>query len=712
MPDRGPLLSWTALAWAVALFTLNALVCRELFFTEYTVHLGSIEAAYIGISRYAIDHPFEWDWFPLWYGGIPYHNTYPPLLHLIVALVAWLLGISPALSHHAVTAALYSLGPAALYLLALQLSRKHAPSLLAALAFSLLSPSQPLLKQLQTWIGSMRSPTRLHSLVEFGDGPHIASVTLLLFAIMALHGALERPKPLRVYLAAVALASVVLTNWLGAFALGLTAASYLLARSSERGCLPVTSWAAGAGAIAYGLAAPWIPPSAISDIRHNAQHTIGRYPITPEHVLYAALVIAATAGMWFVVRKLRLPLIEAFSAYLTFLFAAMVLTDDWLGVQLMPQPHRYHHELEMAMCLFGAFLLARWTARLSRRAEAALFASLGLALVIAQYGRCRQEARRLIEPIDMQSTVDYQASVWLGEHFPNDRVFISGSIQFWLSAFADTHQLGGGFGQGIVNRQIPAVHYGAPWTMGDGRWTAMWLRVYGNQAVVVSSPEGRDFYREVWRDPKKFDGLLPELWRDGGDVIYGLPQRSRSLAHVILPEHVLYRPPENNLDIAEVEPLARALEDTSLPQAEMEWTSPSDIRIATEMSPEQLLFVQVTYHPGWRAWVDGEPRRVRQEPLGMMIVEPHCSGPCEVTLSFDGGREMLFARLLCGLTILGGFVWFWRERASTSPSSSPAPLGTRRPLSTLAAPAVAPPAGPAPGQTPQAVAAPRNPNPR
>ena len=662
MPDRNPLLSWTALAWAVALFTLNALVCKELFFTEYTVHLGSIEAAYIGISRYALDHPFEWDWFPLWYGGIPYHNTYPPLLHLTVALAAWLLGISPALSHHAVTAALYSLGPVALYLLALQLSRKHAPSLLAALAFSLLSPSQPLLKQLQTWIGSMRSPTRLHSLVEFGDGPHIASVTLLLFAIMALHAALERPKPLRVYLAAAALASVVLTNWLGAFALALTAASYLLARSSERRWPPMAAWAGGAGAIAYGLAAPWIPPSAISDIRHNAQHTIGHFPITSKHVVYAALVLAATAAIWLLVRKLRLPLIEAFSAYLTFLFAAMVLTDDWLGVQLMPQPYRYHHELEMAMCLFGAFLLARLAAPFPGRATVALFGSLGVALVVLQYGRCRQEARSLIEPIDMQSTVDYQAAAWLGEHFPDDRVFVSGSIQFWLNAFADTQQLGGGFGQGIVNRQIPAIHYGVPWTLEDGERATTFLRVYGNQAVVVSSPEGRDFYRQVWRDPKKFEGLLPELWRDGGDVIYGVPQRSRSLAHVILPEHVLYRSPENNDRIVDVEPLARALEDPSLPLAEMQWVTPSDIRITTEMSPEQLLFVQMTYHPAWRAWVDGEPRRVRQEPLGMMIVEPRCDGPCEVTLEFDGGLEMLLARLLCGLTILGGLVWFVRER--------------------------------------------------
>ncbi|MCB1019943.1 MAG: hypothetical protein KDC27_08445 [Acidobacteria bacterium] len=657
MEARNPLRSWQTLVWALAIFALNALICRELFFTEYTIHLGSIEAAYIGISRYAIDHPFEWDWFPLWYDGIPYHNTYPPLLHLIVAFVAWASNISPALSHHVVTAFFYALGPVALYLLALQLSGKHYPSVLAAVGISLLSPARPLLSQLQTWITSARSPTRLHSLVEFGDGPHITSITFLLLALMALHYALAKPNPWRIFLAAGALASVVLTNWLGAFALALSVASYLLSRTSERRWVRLTLWSAAAGAIAYGLAATWIPPSAIADIRHNAQHTIGHYPMTPKHFLYGGCVLAALLLLWMFFRRRPPRLIEAFSAYLLLLFGSMVLTDDWLGIQLMPQPARYHHELEIAMCLLGAFLLGRFAERLPRKWETGLFVSLIVALVAVQYRFCRREAKQIIQAVDMEQTVDYQASKWFGEHYPNDRVFISGSVQFWLNAFADTQQLGGGFGQGIVNRTIPAVHYGIPWTMGDGEHTAMWLRLYGCQAVAVSSPEGRDYYKEVWRDADKFKGVLPELWRDGGDAIYEVPQRTRSLAHVILPKHIPYKTPENNVDVAPVEPLVRALEDPALPLASFEWTTPSDIRIESELEPDQLLFVQVTHHPGWRAWVNGEPRRVSKDATGQMIVEPRCAGPCAVTMRFDGGVEMLLARLLCALTLLGGCVW-------------------------------------------------------
>ena len=656
------LLSWKTAGWAAALLVLNALVCRELFFIEYTKYLGSIEAAYIGISRYAIEHPFEWNWFPLWYGGIPYHNTYPPLLHLTVAAVAWLLGISTALSHHAVTATLYAFGPVTLYLLALALSRRHYPSLLAALVYSLVSPAPVLTAGLRIWAGPGHAPARLQALLKFGDGPHIAAVTLLPLAVLALHWALGRRRPVPTFVAAIALASVVLTNWLGAFALAIMAVSYLMARSHEPGRSRFVLWSGLTGAIAYGLAAPWIPPSNIADIRHNAQYTIGHFPMTAKHFVYGALVLAAAILLWRLCRRWRASLIVAFSAYLTLFFSALVLADDWLGIRLMPQPHRYHHELEMAICILAVFGLAKLTGRLPAKPEKLAVAAAALVFTVVQYGNYRTTARDILQPIDMSQTFDYQASAWLDENMPNDRVFISGSLQFWLLAFAETPQLGGGFGQGIVNRQIPIVHFGVPFTEGDGATTATWLRLFGVQAVAVSSPQGRDFYKAIWRDPDKFDGILPELWRDGGDVIYGVPQRSKSLAHVILPEHVAYRKPENNMDIAPVEDLAQALEDPALPVASFEWTTQSDVSITADLDPDHLLFVQVTHHPGWRAYVDGEPRRIRHEPLGFMIVEPRCDGPCEVKLTFDGGLEMLLARGLCGLTVLAGILWAIRVR--------------------------------------------------
>ncbi len=89
-------------ACAGILLAVNAVASWRLFFAEYLVYLGSIDAAYIALGRYVIEHPWDLSWFPLWYGGVPYENTYPPLMHIVVAIVAWLGGLSPALSHHIV----------------------------------------------------------------------------------------------------------------------------------------------------------------------------------------------------------------------------------------------------------------------------------------------------------------------------------------------------------------------------------------------------------------------------------------------------------------------------------------------------------------------------------------------------------------------------------------------------------------------------------
>jgi hypothetical protein len=51
--------------------------------TEYLRETGSIEAAYIGISRYMLADWRDYSWRPVWYPGIPAQNTYPPPLRRI-----------------------------------------------------------------------------------------------------------------------------------------------------------------------------------------------------------------------------------------------------------------------------------------------------------------------------------------------------------------------------------------------------------------------------------------------------------------------------------------------------------------------------------------------------------------------------------------------------------------------------------------------------
>ena len=175
----------------------------------------------------------------------------------------------------------------------------------------------------------MRGARRLHTLVVDGDGPHIASITLLLIAILALHLAIERGGAVRAWAAILAFAAVVLTNWLGTFALAIACFCYLLARSSsDRRHLRTLATTAGIGIIAFCLIVPWIPPSTLGDIQRNAQFNIGEYHMGVRQMEYWGLLLLACAILWWLLTKYRVSLCTQFGSYFLLLMAAITIPDD------------------------------------------------------------------------------------------------------------------------------------------------------------------------------------------------------------------------------------------------------------------------------------------------------------------------------------------------------------------------------------------------
>lgn len=641
------------------LVAVNAFVCRRLFVTEYLDQMGSIEGAYIGLSRWILEHPHQLDWFPLWYGGIPFQNAYPPLLHLVVALTAGAFSISPALAHHLAGAAMYSLGPAALYWLAATLSGRRALSLAAGILYTLLAPSAILVPAIARDMGTAFGPRRLHALVSYGEGPHIAALALLPAAVVFFHKALARPGAGRVLLAALGLAAVPLTNWLGAFALAVAIGAYLLAYQDWRRPARLL-WAVAIAAAAYALAAPWIPPSTLAAIRHNAQYTVGHYPMTGAHYLSGGVVLAAAVAFSALLRRRGAARWLIFFALFSFAMAAIALSGYWFGVYLMPQPERYHLEMDLALAMPATFLLAAAVGRLPARWRRVVILAAVLAAVI-QIDECAYQARKWIRPVDIRRTVEFEVARWLQENVPGGRVLATGSIRFWLNAFSDNPQLGGGFDQGIVNRMIPKVTFGIPFTRGDGERCARWLRVYGIEAAVVSGPATRDAYRD-YRDADKFRGVLPELWRSGDDAIYGVPRRRSSLAHVVRRDEIVARAPYNIEDVEPMIAYEAALEDGSRPPARITWRGPGQAVIEADLRPGEVISVQISYHPGWRAAVRGTEVPVRADGLGLMVLEPDCAGRCTLQMKFDGGWEMRLARLAQAAAVLMVLMWWLRGR--------------------------------------------------
>ena len=75
------------------------------------------------------------------------------------------------------------------------------------------------------------------------------------------------------------------------------------------------------------------------------------------------------------------------------------------------------------------------------------------------------------------------------------------------------------------------------------------------------------------------------------------------------------------------------------------------MRIATSASRGQVVSVQVSYHPGWHAKVNGIPREIRRDALGLMWFRPECNGPCEAVLEYDGGWELGICRVISYATL-------------------------------------------------------------
>ena len=631
------------------LFAVNVYITLRLFHTAYTREMGSIEAAYIGLARYIVAHFPDLNWFPLWYGGIPYPDSYPPLLHLIVAAVSAAGRLSPGLAYHAVCALVFALTPVALYWTACRLGASRLAAFAAALFYSIAAPSGWLVPDIRHDSDGWLGPHRLIVLVRWGEGPHLASILFLILAIGLVHRALQRRTALRFVLAALAVAATVLSNWIGAFALALAMSAYLLAGFGSSRWLR----AGAIGAYAYALAVSWASPAIIATIRANAPLVGGRFESGPLHRLLVGAFVAGLLLAAWMLKRWRLAPAVRFGVLFFYGTAVITLAGCWFHFRLLPQPERYHMEMDLAFWLAAALAIAPLAALVRTERRRAIAACAIVLVCLPSILHQRRIAHDMEAPFDIRPTAEYRISRWLGQHLPGRRVFAPGTIAFWMNAFSDTPLLNGGFDNGMRNTFLQDVNFQI--LFGDKLETALaWLEAYGCEAVVGGDPQSTEVYHP-YAHPDKFHSL-PELWRQGPEVIYGVPWRRRSLAHAVrLADLPTERPPA--YDATRLKPYLAALEDPAMPDADFAWHGQSAAAITADLRPDHLLSVQVTWDEGWRAHVAGQPRRVWGDKLGQLVVEPRCNGRCTVELIYDGGTEGAIARWLSRAAAAGGLLW-------------------------------------------------------
>jgi hypothetical protein len=386
------------------------------------------------------------------------------------------------------------------------------------------------------------------------------------------------------------------------------------------------------------------------------------------HLLQMAFLAGALL-LALILWKARVTPRVRFGVLLLYLTGAITLCAYWFKLRIIPQPERYHLEMDMAFWLALALayrrqdsqakppappghmpFLPRWGRRfrLPRPLAGGLIpaaVTLILCTLIAIHQHRR--AQEIEKPIAIQSTVEYEISHWLGANKPGQRVFAPGTIGFWMLSFSDTPMLTGGFDNGMRNTFLQDVNYQI--YAGDRQDTMLaWLKAFGVSAVIGGGPDSREFYHP-YAHPEKFAGL-PEIWRDGPDVIYSVPRRCTSLAHAMLPSDLpAERPPAYY-----AKPLDRYLAALDEQCASFQWHGTGEAYIfAGDKLPGSILSVQITWDKGWSAYDErGRKLRVWQDKLGQMVVQP---GPSHVIdLVYDGGLEQQAARWLSALAFVAG----------------------------------------------------------
>jgi hypothetical protein len=635
------------------IFLLTAALIKPLFTAKYLDRWDSIESTFIADGRFLHEHLPHPQWQPFWYCGTRYDYLYPPVLRYGTALLAGLL--IPVEAYHVFTALLYSFGIAGVYFLVWVMSRSRGAAWLAAAASALVSPA--FLVTTSTWRSANLAPWRLWVMVRFGEGPHIASLALLPFALAFAWLACERRRPAALAAAAICSALVALTNFYGATALAIfypiVVWSLWVTQRDNRIWLRALSFPV----LAYGLSSFWLTPSYLRLTSQNLH-----YVAPGGNGLSVALLAAVAAGFaWLSLRAASRKPDRAYAVFLAggLLFMGLnVLGSLYFKFRIIGEPHRLISELDLALTLAGVELLRRlwnWPAR------ARLARALAVTLVLCSAWQARHYVRHAWElyprELDYRQRIEYRMSGWIATHFPQSRTFAPGSVRFWWDTWRDLAQVGGGSEQGLANPQV--WHAGWEIILGPNPETSVrWLTALGADAVIVCSKQSQNPYRD-FSFPDKFSGVLPVLYDDGqGDVIYRVPRRYPSLARVVDRARFANLQPLEQSNVDLLRAYTAAIEEGPDSPTRTGWNGSDALRVHARVEPGQSILVQVTYDPAWHAYAGGHALPVHRDRGADFSVIDAPPGDYDIAFVFETPLENRIGWLLTwlSLAVAGGLV--------------------------------------------------------
>lgn len=628
-----------AIALSTILFALNLLVVCKMLGVEYSAYQESNEASFIAIARQISFDRFGQSWWPFWACGIPFKNTYLPLLHLVVGTYSKIFGVTAGLAFHQVCALCFCLSPVATFWLAVTLTGNRITSFVSAVAYSLLSPLAVICPKILQDLGSVWNLRRLQILGYYGEGPYSMALLFIPLSVLFLYRAAQTGKLMDKVLAGLFLGLAVLSNAFAATVLAIACIGILgITQANKKWEVLRTLLLISVGS--YCWISPLVPPSVLNAIRINSPTVDGDYRFTLTSAFGLGLLILLWGAFLLISRNLPSGIRFAWS-WAIWLVGIVVLGVN-RGIFIVPQPHRYEVAAELALCIaMMSTLVYFFGERLQNYrhfvAVAALAVFVALAIHAIRYGS------HLIQPLShVEKTPPYRIAKWVDSNMGGQRVMISGSYSFHFNAFTDSPQLHGAqdtmLPNPLLRYAIFAIYSGMNAGARDTEISVLWLKALGAHAISVPGSKSLEYYKP-FANPRKFEGTLPVLWKEGDDTIYGIPGISPSLAHPVSEQSLVRHPPQNGLDISEVESYVSALERSPVSALTSSWTGPNRLVIDGTVRRDAVVSVQVNAGPGWNAVAAGQPAQLMVDGLGLIYLKTDCDGPCHIIMTYAMDTE-------------------------------------------------------------------------
>ena len=623
-------------------FLFTAALIQPLFRATYLHEWGSIESTFIADGRFLKDHWPHPQWQPLWYCGTRYDYIYPPVLRYGVALLSglWV----PVRAYHVFIALFYCLVAAGVYFLVWVMSRSRGSAWLVAVASTLVSPVFLLIP----WRSTYLTPWRLWVLLANGEGPHISSVALLMFALAFSWLAIERRRLIYLASAAILCALVALTNFYGATALAILYPilvwSLWVTHRDNRTWLT----AAGIPALAYGLSAFWLVPSYLRATIENLQYVTSRGN-------FRSLAILAAVAAVFVLCSLLFASSRPERAYATFLCGSLLILSVYVwghfhSIRVVGEAHRLSPETDTIMIMAAAEVLRRlWRSPARWRRATAVSVVLFGAILARHYVRHAWDIYPR-EP-DYRQRVEYRMPDWIGAHLPHARTFVSGSVRFWWDTWHDLAQVGGGSEQGLTNPHVIPANWEV--LLGpDPELAVRWLKALGADAVIVDGKPSEEVYHD-FPNAAKFDGVLPLLYDDHqGNLIYAVPRRFPSLARVVDRAQLAAVQPLEQSNLDRLRAYTAVIEDGPDAPATTSWEGTDRIRVQARVARGQSILLQMTYDPAWHAYMHGQALIVSRDPGADFSVIDVPPGDDDLTVVFETPLENRIGQVITWLSLV------------------------------------------------------------